>query len=433
MQSNEVKMAKPFFKSLISFCLILLILPAPSFAFPKFGYLTSGGISWEQGDMRLGRVKLHPGLAFESSYESNILNSADDDFANGSVQEPTDDFVFTVRPSMKLELERATGEIFGFTFEYQGRDEHFLHEGDTQDFFNHTVNGAINLGGPGGRSDVTIGGSWNKSAGGLIRDLNSNIGNRQSNTTKGAFLDALYSLSSIFKVQLNAAVTDRKYQGVRRQNIDLYDLGGSFFWQATAQAAFGVKYNHTIRRYEIPSPINDNSDSDQVYLAMRWEPSTLFYGEIAVGVDVKRFDTFKGENTENIIYQLDLSYRPLKRTHITLFASRTVPDSTFQGIQSLIQSDVKLVVGQALGKKFTLIGEAGLDNSDYRRSAIDTVNGRAVKTRIDNTFTGTATLVYNIQRWLDARARYVFEENMSNFNSNDFLNHIGVLEIAAKY
>ncbi len=426
-------MAKPFFKSLISFCLILLILPAATFAFPKFGYLTRGGLSWEQGDMRFGRVKLHPGLAFESSYESNILNSADQDFANGSVQEPTDDFVFTVRPSMKLELERAAGEILGFSFEYQGRDERFLNEGETQDFFNHAINGAINLGGPGGRSDVTLGGSWNKSAGGLIRDLNSNIGNRQAATTMVGFLDALYSISSIFKIQLNAEATDRKFQGLRRQNIDLYNLGGSFFWQATAQAAFGVKYNHLIRRYEIPSPINDNSSADQYYLAMRWEPSTLFFGEIAVGVDMKRFDTFKGDNSENLIYQLDLSYRPMRRTHITLFASRTVPDSTFRGIQSLVQSDVKLTVGQDLGKKFTLIAEAGLDSSDYRRSAVDTINGGAVKTRIDNTVFGTATLVYNIQRWLDARLRYNYEKNISNFDANDFLNHIGIFEIAAKY
>lgn len=433
MQFNEVKMAKPFFKSLISFCLVLLILPAPTFAFPKFGYLTKGGLSWDQGDTSFGRVKLHPGLAFESSYEANILNSADSNFANGSVQEPTDDFVFTVRPSMKLELERTAGEVFGFVFEYQGKDENFLNEGATQDFFSHRVTGAINLGGPGGRSDVTIGGSWDKSVGGLIRDLNSNIGNRQATTTTGAFLDALYSLSSIFTIQLNADGIDRKYQGIRRQNIDIFNLGGSFFWQATAQAAFGVKYNHIIRRYEIPSPINDNSNADQYYLAMRWEPSTLFFGEIAVGVDMKRFDIIKGDNSENLVYQLDLSYRPMKRTHITLYASRTVPDSSFRGIQSLIQSDVKLTVGQGLGKKFTLIAEAGLDNSNYRRSTVDNVNGGAVKTRIDNTVFGTATLVYNIQKWLDARLRYNYENNISNFDGSDFLNHIGIFEIAAKY
>ena len=426
-------MAKPFFKSLISFCLVLLILPAPTFAFPKFGYLTRGGLSWDQGDMRFGRVKLHPGLAFESSYEANILNSADQDFANGSVQDPTDDFVFTVRPSMKLELERTAGEVFGFSLGYLGRDENFLNEGATQDFFNHTINGAINLGGPGGRSDVTIGGSWDKAAGGLVRDLNSNIGVRQATTTMVGFLDALYSISSIFTVQFNVEATDRKFQGLRAQNIDLYNLGGSFFWQATAQAAFGVKYNHTIRRYEIPSPINDNSIADQYYLAMRWEPSTLFFGEIAVGADVKRFDTLKGEDSENLIYLLDLSYRPMRRTRITLYASRTVPDSTFRGIQSLVQSDVKLTVAQDLGKKFTLLAEAGLDNSHYRRSAVDTVNGGAVKTRIDNTVFGSTALVYNIQKWLDARLRYNYENNMSNFDGNDFLNHIGIFEIAAKY
>jgi len=426
-------MAKPFFKSLISFCLILLILPAPTFAFPQFEYLTKDGVSLAPGDMRLGRVKLHPGLAFESAYEANIFNSADQDFANGSVEEPTDDFIFTVQPSMKVELERAAGEIFGFSLEYLGRDEHFLHEGDTQDFFNHRIDSKISLGGPGGRSDLTIGGFWDKARGGFIRDINSNIGNRRVNTTTNGFFDLLYSLSSIFKAQLKAEATDQKYQGVRRQNIDIYDLGGSLFWQATAQAAFGVKYNHKTRRYEIPSPLNDNSEADQIYLAMRWEPSTLFFGEIAVGVDLKRFKNFTGDDSQNLVYQLDLSYRPYKRTHITLYASRTVPDSSFRGIQSLVQSNFKLVVGQGLGKKFTLIAETGLDNSNYRRSAVDNINGGAVKVRIDNTIVGTAALVYKIQKWLDARARYTYEQNLSNFDANDFLNHIGILEIAARY
>lgn len=427
-------MLKPFFKFFILACLILLVLPVSTFAFPKFDYLTKDGVSLEQGDMRIGRILLSPGLAFESSYESNIADSADKTFAfSGTVQEPTDDFIFTIKPSMRVALDRAAGEIFGFYVDYQGRDEHFLHEGDDNDFFNHRAGGGINLGGPGGRSDLTIGGSWNKEAGGVNRDLNSNIGNRQATTTTGGFVELLYSLSKIFKVQLRADATDEKFQGVATQNLNTYNLGGSIFWQATTPAAFGIKYNHRLRRYVNFSAVNDDSDSDQVFLAVRWQPTSLISGEFAVGVDMKRFDKLKGEDSTDLVYELEVDYTPQKRTRISLRSSREVPDSSFAGIQSLIETSFNLELSQGLGKKFTVLAGVGLDNSDYRRSTVDTTSDGNVKTRVDNTVFGTTALVYEIQKWLNARARYTYEENISNFDGSDFLNHIGIFEIAAKY
>jgi len=427
-------MLKPFFKFFIPACLVLLTLPVSTLAVPNFDYLTKGGVSLEQGDMRIGRIQLSPGLAFESSYESNIADSADKTFAfSGTVQEPTDDFIFTIKPSMRVALDRAAGEIFGFYIDYLGRDEHFLHEGDDNDFFNHRVGGGINLGGPGGRSDLTIGGSWNKEAGGVNRDLNSNLGNRQATTTTVGFTELLYSLSKIFKVQLRADATNEKFQGAALQNIDTYNLGGSIFWQATTPAAFGIKYNHRFRRYDTVTLLNDDSDSDQVFLAVRWQPTSLISGEFAVGVDIKRFDTLKGEDSTDLVYQLDVDYTPQKRTRISLRSSREVPDSSFAGIHSLIETSFGLDLSQGLGKKFTLLVGVGLDNSDYRRSAVDTTSDGNVKTRVDNTVFGTTALVYEIQKWLNARARYTYEENISNFDGSDFLNHIGIIEIAAKY
>jgi hypothetical protein len=426
-------MLKPFLKPLIPTCLILLVFPVSTLAFPDFSYMTKGGVSLEQGDMRLGRIQLHPGLAFESNYESNILNTADDTFANGTVEEPTDDFIFTIKPSMRVELDRAKGEIFGFYVDYLGRDENFLNEGGSLSFFNHLIQGGINLGGPGGRGDVTIGGSWNKEAGGANRDINSNIGNRQATTTSIGFVELLYSLSKILKLQIRADVIDEKFRGVATQNSDEYNLGGSLFWQATTPAAFGVKYNHKIRSYQIPTRSNDDSDSDQVFLAMKWTPTSLITSEIAVGFDSKRFEIFEGEDSLDLVYQLDVTYTPVKRTRITLHAGREIPDSSFAGIQSLILSTFRLGLSQQLGKKFTLLVDLSLDNSDYRRSSLDSSSpGGLTKTRVDNTVYGSTALVYQIQKWLDAKARYQYEENISNFNSSDYINHTGTLEIAAK-
>ncbi len=437
LHPNEVVMVKPLFKSsipVLSILLILLIFPVSAQAFPDFGdFYDEGGVSVAPGDMRVGRVKLHPGVAFESRYESNIFEEADQSTPPGTIPEGrTDDFIFTLKPSMRVELERAAGEIFGFYADYLGRDENYLGEGESQNFFNHRIGGGVNLGGPGGRGDVTIGGSWEKRAGGTNRDFNSNIGNRQINTTTAAFVDAVYALSKIFKLQLRADGEDTKYQGRKVENVDEYNFGGSLFWQATKLAAFGIKYNHRARRYEIPSPTNDDSDADQIFLAMRWEPTSLFLANIAVGFDTKRYENFKGDNSQNLVYQLDMDYRPVKRTRFHFEASREVIDSSFGFIQSYILSYLELRFSQKMGKKFTLLVDTSYDHRDYRRSAPDTTYG-GVKTRIDHTVSGTTALVYEIQKWLDARASYQYEQNLSNFGRSNFKNNIGVVEVSAKF
>jgi hypothetical protein len=428
-------MEKYFGRIFISLFALLLALPSSAIGgvFPDFELLKEEDVSLEPGNMRVGRVQLHPGFAFESKYDSNILNEADKSFSVSPTPEGrTDDFVFINKPSMGIVLDRAPGEVFGFDFEYEGRDENFLEEGGSQNFFNHEIDGAVNLGGPGGRGDVTIGSSWNKRAGGTNRDINSNIGARQTNITVRSFVDARYSLSRLFKLQLLGDIVDEKFQGQKLQNVDTYNLGGSVFWQATKPVAFGVKYNHGIRHYETPNPANDNSNSDQIYLAMRWEPTALVSGEIAVGYDTRRYDNIKGDDSQNLAYQVDMLYRPVKRTDMTLRASREIVDSSFAAIQSYILTSTDLGITQRLGKKVSASIDVLYENLDYQRSALDTANG-GVRTRIDHQISGIVGLRYEIQKWLEARGSYTYEENISNFDANDYKKHVGSLEIAARY
>jgi putative beta-barrel porin BBP2 len=428
-------MEKYLGRILISLFVLLLVLPSSAIggAFPSFELLKEGGVSLEPGNMRVGRIQLHPGFAFESKYDSNIFNEADKSFSVATTPEGrTDDFVFTNKPSMGITLDRAPGEVLGFDFGYLGRDEHFLEEGGSQDFFNHKFNGAVNLGGPGGRGDVTVGSSWEKAAGGSNRDINSILGPRQSNITVRNFVDASYSLSKLFKLQVLGEMEDSKFQGAKLQNVDEYNLGGSVFWQATTPVAFGVKYNHRIRHYETPNPANDNSIADQVYLAMRWVPTALVSGEIAVGYDTKRYDTFKGDNNQNLVYQVNMLYQPVKRTDITLRASREIVDSTFSTIQAFVLTSTGFGITQRLGKKVSAYADVLYENLDYQRSAPDGANG-GVKTRVDDQIAGTVGLRYEIRKWLEARAGYLYEENISNFDALDYQKHVGSLEIAAKY
>ena len=461
--SDEEIMVKLFFKTFIPACLLLLILPVSTLAFPKFDILPKGGIKLEEGQMRWGRILFHPGFAFETKYDDNVFETANKTFNDGSIEGREEDVIFTNKPSFGIELQRGAGDVFGFNLEYEGEDEHFLGLnkplGDDLDGFNHYVAGDFNFGGPGGRGDITLGGSFDKSnnlSGGRTEgidtdelgqpitditktDLSSNIGKRVDNETVEGFLDIIYSPSKIFKLKLRADVESEEYADTNSsQDADTYNFGGSFFWQATPVVAYGVRYNHKIIDYKSPTSSNDNSDSDQVYLALQWALSKLISTELAVGFDIKRFDKFSSEDREDLVFQIRIRYRPTKRTRLSLRAYREIIDSSFRTIQTYVSTTFRLRLVQGLGKKFKVDVRSRYQNRDYGRSVADT-QGTPVaaptvfRTRVDNHFTGSVALIYEIQKWLEARAKYRYETNASNFDASDYSSNVGILEISAKY
>jgi len=455
LQSNEVVMVRSFSKYLIPVCLILFILPASALAIETFEIFPKGGVKLDDGEMRWGRILLHPGFAFRTTYNDNVFRGADKTFVNGSFETRQEDVYFSNKPSLGVELQRGAGEVFGFYFDYKGEDQHFRKLGRFN-AFNHDISGWLNFGGPGGRADITIGGRYDKSnnlnsvslggvpvTGGGVppvgsignSDLQSNIGNRIAVKTTEGFMDVIYALSKIFKLKFRADATVRDFGGTSSaQNVNIYNFGGSFFWQATSVVAYGIKYNHRMRDFDtVAFTTNDNLDTDQVYLAMKWKPTKLIFTDIAVGFNTKRFDHSSGEDRQDFLYQIYAEYKPVERTIISMRAYREILDSSFQTLQSYAHTSVQAKLVQKLGRKFKIDFSGRLQNRDYGRSIVDLKGGGIVRKRIDNRFTGSVGLVYEIQKWLQARAGYRYRQVFSNFDDKDFRSNIGTLEIAAKY
>ena len=447
-------MVKSFSKYLIPVCLILFILPASALAIETFEIFPKGGVKLDDGEMRWGRILLHPGFAFRTTYNDNVFRGADKTFVNGSFETREDDVYFSNRPSLGIELQRGPGEVFGFYFDYEGQDQHFRKLSQLN-AFNHDISGGVNLGGPGGRADITIGGRYSKFnnlsstslaspavGGGEVpvgslgdTDLRSNVGTRTNNKAVEGYMDAIYALSKIFKLKFRGDVRRRTLQGPSSgQNNIVYNLGGSFFWQATPIVAYGVKYNHRMRKFDtIAVTTNDNSDTDQVFLAMKWKPSKLIFADLSVGLNSKRFDHSSGEDRNDFLFQIYVDYHPVKRTQVTMRAYREVFDSSFQTIQSYVLTSVQAALVQNMGKKLKLDFSGSLQNRDYKRTLVDVKGGGVVRARVDNRFTGSVALIYEIQKWLQASARYQYRQVFSTFDDKDYTANIGILEIAAKY
>ncbi len=422
-----------FFYQVLAVVFLLSLVFCPlTFGFPQFEIFPKGKKDSDPRKFRLGRVQLHPGFAFESKYDDNVFLTANKSFSNGTSEGKEEDFIFTNKPSLGLELERTPGEIFGFNFNYEGEDEHFVNLGDSQNTFNHNLTGNLNFGGAGGRSDITVGGSYDKSRKGRTFDIQTNIGNRVKTETYTGLIDLIYFPSRVLRLQVGTDFEERRF-GEPNQNFDsiLYNFNGSIFWQKSPLWAYGVSYVHSRRDYQSSTGLDD-SHTDQVLLGARWKATTWIEGELFVGFNSKRFDNLSSEDSQNLVYLIGLKYQPVERTRLTLRGSRQIRDTAFNNVQFLISHSVRLELAQNLGRKFQVEITSVYDHIDYRRPVLD-FQGLEVKTRVDNRVEVSLALIYEIQYWLEAKAKYRYVQNFSNFDANDFINNVGLLEISAKY
>ena len=415
--------------------MVLMWLPTGAWAqieiFPKGGL----ELKTDEGKIRLGRMEIHPGLDLETRYDSNIFQAADTTFANGTSESPTDDLIFTITPSIGVDLERGKGEVFGFTMKYLAIIERFLDltEENTVD---HDISGAINFGGPGGRSDFNAGARYFKTRSLSDRDLESNLGSRQDLEEFSFFGDMVYTLSQTFKVKLQGDYLREDFSGspaLANEDVDTINLGGSIFWQLTKPTAVGFRYNHRIRDYLIPQNVNFDSDSDAGYFLVKWEPTKLLRGEVALGYQNTRFDNISGQDLDGFVFDVDMDYRPVQRTVIRVSGTRQILDSSFQLIQGYIYTAGTGSLEQRLGKKFSAQVVGTYENLDYQKAVVDSVDGGGLKVREDHTLRGQFALIYDIQRWLKASAEYVYEQNFSNFDDQDFIRHVGLFRLSANY
>jgi Putative beta-barrel porin 2 len=430
-------MGRFFVKVLLSVIFFLLACSSFAEAFPEFEFFPQGGYSLQPASdkIRLGRTHIQPGLAFETSYTDNVFLTADKTFANGSAEGRNEDLILSIKPSLFLEQKRAVGELFGFHLFYEGEGQHYIDLRATQNTFNHHVGGALNFGSAGGKSDFTAGGSYHKTNSFIGQDFRSNFGSRVGVETYVSFAKLVYSFSKIIKMQLKTELTQNRFDQSfsKVQDVDIYSLDASIFRQTNPIFAYGLKYVHRVRSYKSTTLENDNSVSNQVFFSVRWEPNPLIKSEISVGYEIKKFKRFAEEDLDKPIFQVALTYQPTTRTLLTLTGTREIADSIFQTIQTYIYNYVNLNLNQKMGKKFTLEAMGQLEYLDYRRPAQDFAGLNPSKLRLDMIVKGSAALIYDIKDWLQVKAQYIYEENISNFNDNDFVSNTGLLAISAKY
>jgi hypothetical protein len=418
---------------------------------PNIGFAQEDDLTFGQtpeGNIQFGRVLINPGFTVKGEYNDNVFKEADHTFKKGTVDEFTEgkseDFIFTLSPFIKASLERNAGDPFGFEFGYKGEKEIFV-DLENEDTFNHYIDGVVELGGAGGRTDMELGGYYHQTTQSSSSEFDSNLNPRSERFDKAVFADANWQLTQLFRLNLNTKFADVTYDepSLDVEEASTWDLGGTVFWQYSIPLEFGLKYNFRSIDYEINLP-NSDSTTNSVSGVVIWEPTSTLTAELELGVESRDYeedeDNIPDQDRTDARVKLVVAYHPTDRSRFSLTGTREIADSTFDSglplgrIQSVEVTSALARWQQKLGLKMESDISLGWDNLNYSELALDSASSSGqIQAREDNIFLAGAALNYDIQKWLRTRAEYRFRTNQSNFGDKDYEQSIISLSMTAVF
>jgi len=371
------------------------------------------------GNIKLGRVAIHPGFGIKGRYNSNLFLEADSTFADGTSESRSEDFSWVHNPLLNIEKTRKRGEFFGFQINYIGNDEHFFELTD-QNYFEHDIQGQLEFSGPGNRTQFQVKGRIFDTLRRTTNEFATNLNPRAQRLLTRVDGELTHSFTPLSQFSASLGYRSNKFDNIASQGEDQNNIlaGASFFWKVLKLTAIGLKYDFQNIEYTSPFTINTDSQTHTGAFAVRWDPTALISGEASVGFTKRSFDD--GLDQDTVQYQLDLEYELTERSIFKIKGQRNVIDSTFNNVDAFVVTAVDLTWSQEWNSKVESNLGIGYQNRDFGEEAEDVTGGGDIKKRNDDQITLGANVSYKIQEWLQASADYKYNNTTSNFKDTEF-------------
>jgi len=299
--------------------------------------------SLAQQGFKWGRMEIHPGVAFEAKYNSNVFLSA------FNVQE---DFIFTTAPSLTLEQKRQQGDNFGFFFKYLGEQEIF-NKLKNQDYYNQYAWANLEYGDVGGDINWNLGGHYANARNPIsVEFASSTLNPRQIRTTYNLNSNLLWRLTHDIKADVEAQFSRNLFSDDDRQDNNKYKGGGTLNWQTTALTGMGVNYSFRHVDYLEANSIRPDNDLHSGSFIVKWKPLSVFSSEFRIGLNHLKVLDREGQDREDIIYKVQLNYQPKITSSWTLASFRETPVSYWRNNIIYQNTVAKLTWNQKLGVKW---------------------------------------------------------------------------------
>jgi hypothetical protein len=401
----------PAFLALLSL-LDVGFLPESSLAQERFTSLPQERFKW-------GKIEFHPGLSFEAKYNDNIFFQAHQTFANGIREFPEEDFIFTTSPSLILERKRVKGDNFGFFFRYLGKDERYV-DLTEQNFYTQDVSADMEFGDVGGAMNWTLGGRFLDSRDPISTEFAANLNPRNDRTTYDLKGNLLWSIMNDLETDIGFKFSRNLFDDLPLQEFDQYNGNGTLIWQTTALTGIGFNYSNKYIDFHEASTTRFDSFMYSGSFILKWEPLSVFNSEFWIGFNQTNIFGANDQDREDMIYKVQLEYKPNITSSWTLTSLREIPNSYFRDIQTFQRTATQLTWKQKLGVKWESSSIISFEINEYDIAAQDSSGGGEFKFRKDEYFYGSLSFTYTIQDWWNVIMEYSYTINDSNFDDNDF-------------
>jgi hypothetical protein len=385
-------------------------------------------------EFQWGRLKIHPGLALTTKYNDNVFLEADKTFNDGTQEGRQADLILMTSPSLRLIQKKKKGDFFGFKFRYLGVDEHFIDLRD-QDIFKHDVSGNLSLGNPAGVWELDLGGRHYITRDPISTEFGSNFNPRIDRKETHATGNLDWQIAKTLQLNLNAHFLRNLFDEFRFrfESRDMMKSEGNVYWQISPLTQLEIKYIYQTTRYQYETSINFDSNTHTVSAGVEWKPNPIWRLHALSGFNSIQFDGLAEQNRNDLIYEAEVEYTPSRLTKINLYGFRRIKNSSFRDVQAFDKKGFGMTIYRQLALKWFSEIKFLFENNGYDVAVPDDLNGNILRFRVDERLMFHTNLNYKIQEWWVVRAGYKYVKNWSNFDRQNYRNHVVNVTLSFKF
>ena len=355
-----------------------------------------------------GRFTFLPQLALQETYRSNLYLTSSD---------RKSDFVTTVTPGMGLRYLFGNNSMFSLDYKVGFLNFARYSSNNYQD---HRANGLLHWVASGGL-EFTLGDSFTRST---LERVQTMV--REEPFTENFFNGAAaYRFTDRWKVEGKYIRDDTAYDSSQFNLADYTSnlYGTSLYYRFLPRTSGLVEYDYVIKSF--PNDRLVDQTQHLAYAGLAFDPAGKLKGSLKAGYGWQEFNTSvqgRDNSPRNWIMAVQVVDDFDSRTSATLDALRAFATDATLVNASYINTWATLTLQHFFTGKIGAVGVVSYRERDYTENLLDPGTGTLGK-RTDKIWTSGVGGFYNIQKWLQVRLEYQYQDSNSNFSQYSYVDH----------
>jgi len=387
------------------------------------------------GKIRIGNLKIIPGITGQAIYDDNIyMKNGDDatDPATGRrIHEKVSDWIYHLQPALLL----------NYTIPERG----FLNLGYQGDWAFYSSNDKNNW-----KSNKFSGGIDYKAPGGLILAINDTHSISEDpfgspdqyavgRTTSRWDNDLKTKIGFLFTERLRSFFYynyyKQEYKDVQdaSQNYNDNEFGLGVEAKFLPKTWGFLRYLYGKRGYDatsIISGIKADSSWNKMSAGLTWDDSAKLSGELNIGYQWKSYDNEqtaipginRSKSKDSWIAATSVTFKPIETTSLTMNISRALRDTAADSNEYFEDTGIGLNLRQALLRKIALTLGVMYSKNEYNTNS-----------RTDDNYMFNGGLEYNVHEGITAGIGYNYKRKDSNLKENEYSDNQFVASVKLIY